>query len=1109
MPSFNSNKTPTSSSTPSKSKPFKSLPQSPKPIQKIHLTDDDELDPTNTYVKFKIQLDETERAAGIVKKKGKKSNDSSIADSNPDILALKDVVNKLQGMYLFDKKEADTLYRNRRSQLDKELLQERLKQPQQPQPSNTEINVKENKESKDDKDNKDNNDDDNNLGDLFNEDTEKEELTSDGKPIQLRDLTLPRQISQRSMPKYILEESITKIDKSSQCYINLISKNSRLSRASGLIQWGAEQSYAQDKFEMSDIGCSNELQAINYVALVLLHKVYVKFTSACTFKPSQFPNSFGQVWNELEEDHKNKDNEKQMEQYKFLKLCLDNELKSTPIKQKSNTLKQNNKNDINENNESNSINKTSKPKFDSKLQNEFKQRVESPSYKTMLNFRNSLPIASYRNEILSSLNSNQVIVLSGETGCGKSTQLPSFILEDCLSKGENCKIYCTEPRRISAISLGSRVSVELGEKPGSVGTNDSVVGYAVRLENHISKSTKLIYATNGIALRMLESGSGADETKSGFDEITHIIIDEVHERSIESDFLLIVLKSLIEHRKDLKIVLMSATIESEKLSNYFNGCPIIKVPGRTYPVDVNFLEDAIEFSGYKIDETSPYALNQYDAIANKGKSQFVSDWNDNDDDNENENDDDNDDNIIDKSKLNPATSKYSPQTYSTLNLLNEYLIPYDLIIKILEKLCSNESYQPYSKATLIFMSGMSEIRKMNDLLQEHTLFGDETLFEIYPLHSSISTDKQSSVFDILPEGKRKIVIATNIAETGITIPDVTCVIDTGRHREMRFDEKRQISRLLNCFIAKSNATQRRGRAGRVQNGLCFHLFTKDRFDNKMSINPLPEMTRLSLQDLALRIKIMNFSLGNSIENVLSRALDPPTSINIQRAISSLIEVKALKLNEDITPMGRLLSRLPVDVHIGKFLLNGVLFGCLDSALTIAATLNSKSPFVSPFGFENESMVVKSAFNEGNSDFMVIVKAFSGWRQSTMNQGYAFMKKYCQQNFLSLQNLQQIEELRVQLLSYLVDASFVTLTPKQLKDLNASRMVRTGKGPIKFFEIPPELNVNGKNSSILHAAIASGLFPKIISMDYHTSTLKTISNNASVAIHPSSPNAKLK
>ncbi len=213
----------------------------------------------------------------------------------------------------------------------------------------------------------------------------------------------------------------------------------------------------------------------------------------------------------------------------------------------------------------------------------FTNRVASAPYQKMLPGRQSLPIANHRQEILDLVENNQIFVLSGETGCGKSTQVPAYILEHCMSQGRNCKIYVTEPRRISAISLAERVSEELGEPRKSVGSNDSLVGYAIRLESNVGKNARLVYATTGIVLRMLEG--------TAFNEITHVIIDEVHERSIESDFLLIILKTLIAHRKDLKVILMSATVDAERISKYCGGCPTIAVPGRTFPVNVHYLEE--------------------------------------------------------------------------------------------------------------------------------------------------------------------------------------------------------------------------------------------------------------------------------------------------------------------------------------------------------------------------------------------------------------------------------------------------------------------------------------------------------------------------------------
>jgi ATP-dependent RNA helicase DHX29 len=312
----------------------------------------------------------------------------------------------------------------------------------------------------------------------------------------------------------------------------------------------------------------------------------------------------------------------------------------------------------------------------------------------------------------------------------------------------------------------------------------------------------------------------------------------VHERSIESDFLLIILKSLMEVRKDLKVILMSATLDAERISAYFGGCPTVSVPGRTFPVDVRYLEDAVELCDYIVEDGSPYARRpkrwnsrKADAPGNRAKlaSTEEDDAPDPDDD-----EDDERDGPASSGLGKEAVKRYQPKTISTLDRLDENVIQHELIVSLIERVCLQDAeLQAYSAAILVFLPGIADIRKLNDILQAHRVFGSQA-FRIFPLHSTISSEDQGSVFALPPKGVRKIVIATNIAETGITIPDITCVIDSGKHREMRFDEKRQLSRLVECFVAKSNAKQRRGRAGRVQKGLCFHLFTKVRHDSYVS-----------------------------------------------------------------------------------------------------------------------------------------------------------------------------------------------------------------------------------------------------------------------------------
>ncbi|KAL8902086.1 MAG: hypothetical protein Q9207_004882 [Kuettlingeria erythrocarpa] len=378
-----------------------------------------------------------------------------------------------------------------------------------------------------------------------------------------------------------------------------------------------------------------------------------------------------------------------------------------------------------------------------------------PSFKSMLQKRMMLPIWGFKDEILQKIKDHPVIIVCGETGCGKSTQVPSYILEHELSSGKKCKIYCTEPRRISAISLARRVSEELGERKNDVGTSRSLVGYAIRLENKSARETRLVYATTGIVMRMLES-------TDDLGEVTHLVLDEVHERSIESDFLLIILRKLLLRRPTLKVVLMSATVDAAKFSAYFDGAPILTVPGRTFPVQVRYLEDAIEETRFTSDDSRlPVPINDSDEDQDVESKQVPKDRGD-------------------------FLASYHPKTRSILAKFDEYHVNYDLIVSLLETLASKPKFAGFNKAILVFLPGIAEIRRMNDLLSGHGLFSHG--WYIHALHSSIAMDEQERAFAIPPPGHRKIVLATNIAETGVTIPDVTCVIDSGKHKEMRLVE---------------------------------------------------------------------------------------------------------------------------------------------------------------------------------------------------------------------------------------------------------------------------------------------------------------------------------
>ncbi|KAK4692666.1 hypothetical protein P7C71_g4585, partial [Lecanoromycetidae sp. Uapishka_2] len=578
----------------------------------------------------------------------------------------------------------------------------------------------------------------------------------------------------------------------------------------------------------------------------------------------------------------------------------------------------------------------------------------------------------------------------------------------------------------------------------------------------ITAQTRLVYATTGIVMRMLERSDDLGD-------ITHLVLDEVHERSIDSDFLLIVLRKLLLRRPGLKVVLMSATVDAQRFSRYLDQAPIFNVPGRTFPVETRYLEDAIETTRFNAKSLSTGVFDDDDDYARDASA---------------------------KTTLSADNLRhYSPETCNTLLQLDEYRISYELIVRLLEVVATHEEYTAYSNAILIFLPGIAEIKRLNDMLVGHRTFVHG--WYIYPLHSTIATEEQERAFLVPPSGYRKIVLATNIAETGITIPDVTCVIDTGKHKEMRFDERRQLSRLIEAFISRANAKQRRGRAGRVQKGLCFHLFTKERHDKVMAEEQTPEMLRLSLQDLVLRVKICK--LGG-IEQTLSEALDPPSTRNIRRAIDSLVDVRALTNAEDLTPLGRQLARLPLDVFLGKLILLGTIFGCLDAMLTIASILSSKSPFSAPMGMRSQADVARLAFRKGDSDLLTVYNAYCAWRRICTSTAGMSEHQFCRKNFMSLQTLSNIEDLKAQLTTAVVDAGFMKLDELEKASLNRVRFYSRKRN---FVEIPSRYNANNGNDLVLNSVIAWSFYPKLLKREGNG--WRNVANNQAVSLHPTSVN----
>ncbi|KAG8228278.1 hypothetical protein J437_LFUL006246 [Ladona fulva] len=622
-------------------------------------------------------------------------------------------------------------------------------------------------------------------------------------------------------------------------------------------------------------------------------------------------------------------------------------------------------------------------KENEKIRRKFLDKQERPEYQRMLRGRKSLPIWSMRNEILKIITENQVIVISGMTGCGKSTQVPQFILDEWLNNKNwsgdvHRLVLCTQPRRISAIGVAERVAEERVEQIGNV------VGYQIRLESKMSSTTRLLFCTTGILLRRLES----DPLLKG---VSHIIVDEVHERSEESDFLLMILRDLLPQRDDLKVVLMSATMNANLFSDYFNGIPVIEIPGRTFPVEQFFLEDILELTQYAMEENSPYARPlKFKSSLSKDCAKGGSAMESLKDALENvylENEILGDegfkvpkDSVRDE-QLSVQQFFYRYQDYSkhvrkTMVLMDPEKINYDLIESVLVWIVSGNHNYPKDGSILIFLPGMAEITTLHELLNENPVLTPRRgNFLLLPLHSSLSSEEQAAVFQKTKPGVRKIVISTNIAETSITIDDCVFVIDSGKMKEKRYDSNKNMESLELVWVSRANAMQRKGRAGRVMDGICIHLYTKHRYKHHFLGQPIPELQRVPLEQLVLRIKVLKLFEGKDPHYVLGRTLEPPSEENISNSMTRLQDLGALDEENRLTPLGRHLAALPVDVRIGKLMLFGAMFFCLDSTLTMAACLSYKSPFVAPFAKKEEADTKKLEFLVGNSDQLTVLKAY--------------------------------------------------------------------------------------------------------------------------------------
>ncbi|KAK9814740.1 hypothetical protein WJX72_010718 [[Myrmecia] bisecta] len=738
-------------------------------------------------------------------------------------------------------------------------------------------------------------------------------------------------------------------------------------------------------------------------------------------------------------------------------------------------------------------------------------RQQSVAVQPLVASRTALPIAPYREEIVGAVRGHQVVLIAGETGCGKTTQVPQYLLEDAWSTGQPCRIMCTQPRRISAVSIAERVAAERGEQ---VGDN---VGYTIRLESKGGPHCSLIFCTNGVLLRKLTQGEGVQD-------VTHIVVDEIHERDRFADFLLILLRDILPQQPHLRLILMSATLHIDLFSQYFGGCPVVNVPGFTYPVQDFYLEDVLSMIGYagqngltpsqpasarngnsrkrrpsapqvgpetrqRVEEAIMQAFlrgNDEDfevllevtgaasmdeggegapcinvphdatgatalmAAAGKGRIEDVGvlmangadlqqtsmdgstayDWAVRFGHTE----------IAELLQAHMEDSERVDALTASAEALSHYQSNTDadevdllLIETLLMYICGEGPYSRQEEtgvplgAVLVFMPGWHEIICLKDFLEAKPGF-KSSKYQILPLHSMVPAADQRRVFVRPPVGTRKIVLATNIAETAITIDDVVCVINSGRLKEKSYDPYTEVSTLQSAWISAASEKQRRGRAGRCQQGVCFHMYSKQRSE-ALAAFQLPELKRSPLDEMCLQVKLLDgLAKGRSVAAFLAKAVEPPADAAVNNAVRLLETIGALEEGtEALTVLGRHLAALPLPPRVGKMLLYGLLFGCLDPILTVACSMAYRDPWVLPVdsGARRAATAIKAqmaADAGGCSDHLALVKAYNCWAAARLT---GRERQFAAASYVSHATMCMLEGMRSQLLGELQTRGLVT------------------------------------------------------------------------------------
>jgi ATP-dependent helicase HrpA len=526
--------------------------------------------------------------------------------------------------------------------------------------------------------------------------------------------------------------------------------------------------------------------------------------------------------------------------------------------------------------------------------------------KPTVTYPQNLPITPKRDEIIHAIKENPVVIISGETGSGKSTQIPKMCLD--AGRGIGGKIGCTQPRRIAATTIGRRIAEELGEEIGKS------VGYKIRFRDKTHPDAYIKIMTDG----MLLAETQGDPLLSEYDAL---IIDEAHERSLNIDFLLGILKTLLINRSDLKLIITSATLDTEKFSKAFDSAPVVEVTGRLYPVEVEYM---------------PIDHDLEDA----GEITYV-----------------------------------------------------DMAVRAVDTLRAKRGLGDI----LVFLPTEQDILETCERLEGHQYPGTTIL----PLFARLPGSHQGRVYSV---SGPKIVVATNVAETSLTIPGIKYVIDTGLARISRYQPRTRTTSLPISPISQSSADQRKGRCGRVQHGICIRLYTQEDYDSRPVFTP-PEILRSNLAEVILRMLFLKLGNINSFPFV-----DRPNQRSIKDGFDLLVELGAIVKDGrefSLTENGRIMARMPMDPKISRMLLEAHEEGCVREVAVIASALSIQDPRERPLEKASQADQVHAPFRDPDSDFLTLLKIWKQYHRTwktlkTQNK----MRKFCKQHFLSFPRMRE-------------------------------------------------------------------------------------------------------